>query len=239
MEVCAQPARAGSPCYGVVVLAVLGLLVMGSGCTSYIAPPAAGQRWASVYLADYGKHTSVLFIDQGKLTEYAFGDFNWFALNKNSPVDGIIALLFSPGSGLGRRQMEIPAADANMAQYIRARRVIGFFAPGDRVEAVAKGLDEQFRSHLDTVHYNPRIGLWFVRVGERYWLFHNCNHVTARWLREMGCRVSGLTVTSDFRVREEAAGRATVWWGSKEGSASAPTLASAPGGGPGLGGQRP
>ena len=47
--------------------------------------------------------------------------------------------------------------------------------------------------------YNSLIQLYFVRVPEHYWMFHNCNHVVARWLRALDVDVGGLTTTSDFR----------------------------------------
>ena len=83
------------------------------------------------------------------------------------------------------------------------------FSDGERYDLSAVGrvkmnmrleLDARFARRADTFHYNERYDMYFVHDHERYWLFNNCNQVTARWLRRLGCRVGGLTLTNDFRV---------------------------------------
>ena len=66
----------------------------------------------------------------------------------------------------------------------------GFFA----VEA-------RFSKRLEARVYNARYGLHFVKDDERYVCFNNCNHATVRWLRELGCGVTGAAGFSIFSVR--------------------------------------
>jgi hypothetical protein len=42
--------------------------------------------------------------------------------------------------------------------------------------------------------------MWFVRSREPYSGLHNCNHLTARWLRRLGCKVRGAAMFSKFRI---------------------------------------
>jgi hypothetical protein len=187
-------------------------LMLAAGCTSLVSPPATPIDPTGIYLADYGKHASLLFVHKGKLTEYAFGDFDWFALNKNKWPDAMRALFVSRGGGLGRRELAPPATTQNVADYVGARRVMGFAVSSSRVEALADALAKEYDQHAEVMVYNSLIQLYFVHVPERYWMFHNCNHVVARWLRALDVDVGGLTTTSDFRIRRDAMNRAQIWY---------------------------
>jgi hypothetical protein len=64
-------------------------LLLCGGCTTTIVPPRAPADPVSVYVTDYGRHSSILLPDpRGHLTEYAFGDWNWFALRQVGSSDG-------------------------------------------------------------------------------------------------------------------------------------------------------
>jgi len=56
------------------------LLMLAGGCTSTVIPPKRVTDPAAVFLTDYGRHSSLLLPDrEGRLVEYAFGDWDWFA----------------------------------------------------------------------------------------------------------------------------------------------------------------
>jgi hypothetical protein len=40
-----------------------------------------------------------------------------------------------------------------------------------------------------------------VKDDEHYCILHNCNHVTAGWLRDLGCEVHGPAMFSHFQVK--------------------------------------
>jgi hypothetical protein len=46
--------------------------------------------------------------------------------------------------------------------------------------------------------------MWFVRSGEPYNALHNCNHLTARWLKSLGCQIRGTALFSKFRLDDPA-----------------------------------
>jgi hypothetical protein len=62
-------------------------------------------------------------------------------------------------------------------------------------------LDRRYRKNAtgSEVH-NPITDNVFVRDNERYSIVNNCNHMTARMLRQLGCDVRGNTATSKFIV---------------------------------------
>ena len=174
------------------------------GCATTIVAPLRPADPVSVFVTDYGRHSSILLPDpRGHLTEFAYGDWDWFALRQTGSGSGVRALLFSKDSTIGRRQLGVDDADDidDIVHATRAAHVAKIRVVRDRAEALLKRLDEFYDRHLDTVTYSAFSKLWFVRYPGRYGLFHNCNHVTAGWLRELGCDVHGSAMFSKFTVR--------------------------------------
>ena len=182
------------------------MTLITSGCTWRVHPPASVADPARVYLLDYGRHSSIVMPAPNRdLVEYAFGDWNWFAANKNDPFHAIGALFFSGSSTLGRRFLQ-PVADINtLVKMTGAHRGEGFDVSAERAAALAASLDQSYRNDLDTKIFNPRTGLDHVRSDEPYGLIHNCNSETAKWLRSIGCDVDGTTLYSHFKVIAPAA----------------------------------
>jgi hypothetical protein len=185
-----------------IVCAVAG----GGGCvTSEIVPPPPGGDDVGVFVTDYGRHSSLILpAPQGHYNEYAFGDFNWFALSHTRTSDAARALLWSAGSTLGRRQLELIDDPAAVASDTSAAKAIRLEAPRAKVYALIEQLDAAYFARHDTVTYNPASAMWFVRSREPYHAFHNCNHLTARWLRQLGCEVRGSAMFSKFKVAAPA-----------------------------------
>jgi hypothetical protein len=177
-------------------------LILVNGCATAVIPPRNPVDPVAVYLTNYGRHSSIiLHSGDGQLKEFSFGDYNWFAVSHNTLSDALQAFFRSPGSTLGRRVLDSPDDPAGIQIATGARTVRGFDASRRKVDRLIDDLDETFTRELDTVTYNPRSGLWFVRVAEPYSAWHNCNHVTARWLRRLDCRVRGTAAFSNFKIR--------------------------------------
>lgn len=189
-------------------------LMMTAGCATTIVPPTVAPDGATVYLTDYGRHSSVLLPSgSGAYSEFAFGDWNWFALSRTKTSDGLRALFFSAGATLGKRQIDLGDDVDDVARKTKAFHVAKFAASRGRIDPLLVRLNGDFEARLDTVRYNPASDLWFVRSDEPYGLLHNCNHATARWLRALGCEVRGPSVYSNFRIRgrdSHAVGPATT-----------------------------
>ena len=187
------------------IAVVLVVSICGGGCvTTRIVPPRPSGDDASVFVTDYGRHSSVLLpTPQGHYNEYAFGDFNWFALSHTTQSDALHAMLWSAGATLGRRQIELKIDDPTaVASDTAAYKVIRFRAPRAKVEALIARLDADFYARHDTVTYNTASAMWFVRSDEPYNALHNCNHLTARWLKSLGCQIRGTAIFSKFTLAE-------------------------------------
>ena len=183
-----------------LALVMLGSVLSLCGCAT-IVPPKHPVDPVPVYLANYGKHSSILLTDpRGHLNEYAYGDFKWFALNHVSAYDAVRALFFSTTPTIGRRQI---AADDDIDSVQRATNaypVWRFLAPKEKVEHLIEQLDREYDAKLDTVTYNALTGLWYVKAGKHYSAFHNCNHAVAWWFKQIGCDIRGIPMFSGFKV---------------------------------------
>ncbi len=156
----------------------------------------------TVAVTDYGRHASVVFPDRDGRgsVEYTFGDWDWFAAGRNGATDAMQAMLWSKGSTLGRRHVDIAPDAPELIDELLADRVILLRVPRDRAAALRDALGARFERRANQALYNQVMELHFIPDEERYGLCHNCNHVTARWLRVMGCGIKGNPVTSKFEL---------------------------------------
>src|SRR5688572_31536939 len=91
----------------------LALVVMLCGlcpaCSMTVVPPDKLSDPVTVHVVDYGRHASlVLPAGDGKLAEFSWGDWHFFALAKTSVLSGMRAVLFSPGATLSRKYIDEP-----------------------------------------------------------------------------------------------------------------------------------
>jgi hypothetical protein len=203
--------RAAAVVVAVLVrVSIVACAIASTGCvTTTIVPPPPGADDVAVFVTDYGRHSSVIVpAPEGHYVEYAFGDFRWFALSQTRGSDAARAMLFSAGSTLGRRQLDLVDDAGAVASDTQAAQVIHFAAPRDKAHALIDRLDREYFARHDTVTYNPASAMWFVRSREPYHALHNCNHLTARWLRSLGCEVRGAALFSKFRIQERRRHRA-------------------------------
>jgi hypothetical protein len=195
------------------MLALMGTI---TGCGGTIVPPASPANPVTVYVADYGRHsTLILPTEDGGMVEYAFGDWDWLAAMKRQSYRALGALFFSKGSAFGRRHFDHVPSQADFDFAIEAKKNVSFAVDRGTMVALRDLLDRQFRAAESTAVFSTDGNFTYVRDPEKYWLFHNCNHVTRRWLEELGCQVKGACVTSKFKVvaskETTAEGDGPVW----------------------------
>ena len=191
--------------------ASLACALAAGGCATRITPPGRVDDPVRVFIADYGKHSSLILpavdgagADGGGpvYVEYAFGDWRCFVENRNfdNPLEYVRAVLCSDRSGLGRRFLRgYDPHDPDLAAKLDTYRLLAFDADRRRVRRLAAALDRRHRAGGPTTH-NPQVRLTFAPDPERYRLFNNCNHRTARWAEWLGCRVRGCALLSNFRL---------------------------------------
>jgi hypothetical protein len=184
------------------------LLAFAGGCATNVYPQPKPIRPVAVYMADYGIHSSLLLPDgDHHYVEYAFGDWNFAALNHCWPQDALGALLISFQSALGRRFITVePGKTEPWPVHPSPHKVQVIYASQSTVARVVKELDDRYHRDTSIVRHNPDNDMDYVKDNEHYSVLNNCNHLTARCLREMGCDVRGLVVLSTFAVQPLPAG---------------------------------
>jgi hypothetical protein len=193
-----------------VAIFMLWLPAFGMGCmATKVTPPAMPQDSVTVFLTDYGRHSSILIpsITGSGYDEWAFGDWRFFAIGDSRLCVGIRAMLGSPQATLGRRHIDasIMSDHDTLQAYLHdCRRLMHFQASRQRAEALELQLDTQFRNAAPTPLYSSYSLLYHVRDWRPYWVLHNCNHMTAHWLRRLGCDVCGPSIYSNFYLDTSA-----------------------------------
>ena len=177
------------------------LLFLSAGCAQTIHPPRNPADPVRVYVADYGYHSSLLLPgdSEGEYVEYAFGDWSYMALGRNGVCDVLSAVFVSPQAALGRRTLPVVEDAVSGDVPARPGRITRFSVEWESASRLSEKLDARFGRGIGSA-VSADDGTTYVKDGEHYWLGHNCNHVTRRWLKALGCDVRGWFVTSRFRV---------------------------------------
>jgi len=186
----------------IAILFLLGLvsvLVLWVLSPTVIVPPAAVADPVTVYVVDVGLHARLVLPDHnGGLIQYAYGDWNYFALNQQDLSDGLAALLIPTQGTLGRRKF---SNVAELEQWVGDETLLSFAVVGTKAEQLLDSLNARFNRHIDTRVENQVTGLTLVQDDLDYTLFHNSNHELVVWLEELDCRVEGFVLLSNFQVK--------------------------------------
>ena len=170
-----------------------------AGCTTTIIPPPDPPDPLSVLVIDYGRHSSLVLFDKTAQSwvEYTYGDWAWFAEARTAWYN-VFATLFWPTPGaLGQRQQQVP--DLQKIRPIGpCEHVLKVTVSQEKADALAAALRALFAQCRDSLHYQPLHDLHFAHSEKAFHLFHNCNHVVAHWLVDLGCDVRGPAMTADF-----------------------------------------
>lgn len=167
-------------------------------------PPAATVRPATVYLCDYGIHSSLLLPvdpEQRRYVEYLYGDWNWVALGNHGPLDAVGAMLWSGQATLGRRYLETSAADPVPHPPSPPKSQTRVVVDAAKCAAVVAEADARWLRHADTAVGDG--SYTYVHDDVPYGLRHDCNRETADWLTRAGCQVDGSPILPYFDVRQD------------------------------------
>lgn len=220
--------RIFSPRLTIYVFLLL-FLVVGFTLSSptFIISPTAPVAPVTVYVIDYGYHSRLVLPDgEGKLVQYAYGDWRYFALNRQNLGNGIAALLYPTQGTIGRREFNNLAefqrqlkrdqpegqgerlerhlettGDASPSRASLRNTLLGFEVSAAKADQLLKLLDRRFRQNLPMRVKNSRNHLTFVPDDRDYILFHNSNHELVTWLKALDCRVEGFVALPNFQVK--------------------------------------
>src|SRR5688572_20725818 len=120
------------------------------------------------------------------------------------PHDALGALFLSGASAVGRRFH--PAENGRPPKVLRNGPVqtatkYRLVVAGKDVRKLERELDERYRRGARKEEfYNDWNQVTYVRDDEPYGAFNNCNHMTARSLQKLGCRIDGLVGWASYTV---------------------------------------
>ncbi len=186
---------------GARCVCVLFLLIPLAGCTIHIRTPEHLGNPTTVYLVDYQHHSSLMLPnEEDGFSEFAYGEWNWFAENREGVLDALrIAFLPSKGT-LGRRPW-CAIGDANSLEIgMGVEAVYPIHVEQLRAEALSRRLNDDFARDPSREIHNAQESMAFVPHTDTYWLGWNCNTAVAAWLEFLGCQVTGSRHFADFRI---------------------------------------
>lgn len=184
------------------ILAILVCVLLAwVGSPTIIVPPAQPANPVTAYVIIRAYHSSLLLSEgNGGYMQYAYGDWQYFALNQQGWTDAAAALFIPTQGTLGRRQF---SNTDNLQQIVdpnRNQTILKFEVAGDKAAQLLASLDKRFQQNIDTRVLNPRNQLTFVQDDQDYTLFHNSNHELIRWLKNLDCETIGLVMLPNFKV---------------------------------------
>jgi len=155
----------------------------------------------TVVVVDHGYHSSLLLpAPEGGSVEYAFGEWAWFALNRDAWYHAFSTLCWPNRGALGRRLHAAPPAQVARAGSLPCEEMLELEVERAKAGALQRRLEESFQGRIGTRVHNPLLGLDLVHGDDDYCFLVNCNHVLGRWLCELGCELGGTATFSSFRV---------------------------------------
>jgi hypothetical protein len=172
------------------------------GCTTVVVTPRDPVDPVSVFVVDEGYHAALLLPREGGgCVAYTFGDWDYFALEKDDLWHGFLALAIPTGGALGRTFFHGVESLSDMESRFPGFEVFELAVERRRVEDLAQRLDERFASRIETSVRSDAYGLDFVEDETSYIWYRNCNTVLVGWLEELGCDGRGTGLWADFSVR--------------------------------------
>jgi hypothetical protein len=175
-------------------IAVFGITLFKlAACSTKLKLPATTPDMTKIYLIKYSTwgHHSLAFYNEGLLTEFTYGDWELFALNKRDPWTAVKNMTFLTQGCMGKKTTAWKPGDTICDRFKNCEMAVSFFAPADKVKKLKIKLQNSYDANYETEYYNPDEGVYFVKYDVRYWVFHNCNHELADWLELIGADVSG------------------------------------------------
>ncbi len=160
---------------------------------SRLTLPQQANQMTEVYLFQYStwSHHSLGFYQDGRLTEYTYGDWQLFALDQRDLPTAFKNMMFLSQGALGRKTIQWHPGQPLCKHFKNCQKIVPFFASTQKINELKDTLDQAYSNSKASEVYNEREDVNFVKYQPSYWLFHNCNHELVRWLELLGCTISG------------------------------------------------
>ncbi len=177
-------------------------LFAATGCTMNITQPREVNEPVKVYIADYGRHASLVVpAEKGEMIEFAYGQWDWFALNRNHWWNALYLIMFPAPGTLGMRHLPGEMSDEELHSELGAETLYTLRVDRAKALTLSNDLQRVFERRSTSLVKNPTSNMDFVRSPVTYsmWM-ENCNTILAEWLERLDCRVTGSRTHANFKI---------------------------------------
>jgi len=192
---------------GAVCLFALGC----ASCASLVAPPTAPRDPVSVFVLREARHVGVVFPQEqrgavARYVEFGYGDWAWYALERDRWFHVFAAVLWPTQGALCRREHDARTPEQLVA---RAHWVELDELRVERASAAAMlaELEARFDARSAQAVELAEFAMTFTPCESSYWFQHTCADEAAEWLERMGCHVAPVPIRIGLRARPPAAVR--------------------------------
>lgn len=160
--------------------------------TQFRLPQCAGEQ-ETLYLLQYSTwgHHSLAYWRDGSLIEFTYGDWDLFALNKRDAFTSIKNMILPTMGALGRKQVPWQSDQPICPLFVDCVDAVPFPVEAYLAQALFEELENAFNKHKQQEVLNQEEGVYFVPYHESYSVAYNCNHALAKWLEQLGGKISG------------------------------------------------
>jgi hypothetical protein len=185
----------------IATILIIAKLVIIIFSPTVIIPPIEPLEPVTVYVVDYGFHSRLVLPDRtGKLLQYGYGDWQYFAL-QNRDVLTTLKALFIPTQGtLNREELSNLNTLKEIAEAQRRINLLEVEVAQEKMLKLREKLEDRFYQNIDSKITYSNGRSQFIKDDQDYTIFYNSNHQVVEWLEAMECKVKGIIILPSFQV---------------------------------------
>ncbi len=171
-----------------------------------ITPPTPLNDPVTVWVIGYPVtplfyHNSLMLPNgSGQWREYSFGDRAVYANNQGRLINLAQAVLYPTPAAFGRQTFDSPHWQQRQQRSRDGGQRLRLQVERSRVQELLQQLDQRYHAAGVTPQYNPKVDLYFVPDEQYYAGWQTCNHLVARWLRQLDCQIRGWVFSGQFKL---------------------------------------
>jgi hypothetical protein len=168
-----------------------------------IVPPVAPFEPVTVHVIESGLHARLVLPLGDNWVQYGFGDWDYYALNRQDLYHAVKALLWPTPGAIGWGKIE-SLRQLRAVTEAHGVRFLSFDISAAQTNQLIASLQARVEQQAAEDHvYNPNTNLTLAQDDQTYSLLHNSNHELADWLEALNCRIDHLGLWREFRLASD------------------------------------